>query len=78
MPDMMGYTYILYNGKEYIFHRGCVWSVQSILGSGLIPGGKQNDKALQAVFFTLWLKIQMKKGSIMFTRSSVNTEITVR
>ena len=38
--------------KEYVFHRGCSWNVQSILGSGLIPGGKESDKARQAVFFT--------------------------
>ena len=34
------------------FHRGCSWNVQSKLGSGLIPGGKESDKARQAVFFT--------------------------
>ena len=46
-----GYTSIPCNKKEYIFHRGCSWSVQSIL-SGLIPGRKESDKALHAVFVT--------------------------
>ena len=52
LPELMGYTSIPYNWEEYIFHRGCSWSVQSILGSGLIPSGKESDKARQAVFFT--------------------------
>ena len=29
------------------------WEAQSVLGSGLILGGKENDKSRQAVFFTL-------------------------
>ena len=33
MLELMGYTSILYNWKEYIFHRGCSWRVQCILGS---------------------------------------------
>ena len=52
MPELMGHTSIPYNWKEYIFHRGCSSSVQSILGSGLILGGKESDKARQAVFVT--------------------------
>ena len=36
----------------YIFHRGISWNFQSILGSGIILGGKENDKDRQAVFFT--------------------------
>ena len=35
-----------------IFHGGCSWDMQSILESGLIPGGMENDEARQAVFFT--------------------------
>ena len=52
VPELVGYTSIPYDWKEYIFHRGCSWDMSSILGSGLIPGGKENDKARQAVFFT--------------------------
>ena len=48
MLELIAYTSIPYNWKEYVFHRGCSWSVQSILGSGLIPV----EKARQAVFFT--------------------------
>ena len=52
MPELNGYRSTPHNWKECIFHRGCSWSVQSILESGLIPGGKESDKARQAVFFT--------------------------
>ena len=45
MPELMGYKSIPYNWKDSIFHRGCSWSVQSFLGSGLIPGGKESDKS---------------------------------
>ena len=53
VPGSMGHTSILYDWKEYIFHRGCSLDMQSILASGLIPGGKENDKAQQAQLFTL-------------------------
>ena len=49
---MMEYTLIPYNWKEFVFHRRSSWSSQSILGSGIIPGGKEKDKARQAAFFT--------------------------
>ena len=52
MLEQMGYTSIPYNWKEYIFNTRCSWSVQTILGSGLIPGGKESDKARLAVFKT--------------------------
>ena len=47
----MEYTLLPHNWKEYIFHRGLSWNSQSILGRGIIPVGKENDKARQAVFF---------------------------
>ena len=53
VPELMECTSIRYEWRECIFHRGCSWDMQSILGSGLIPGGEENDKARQAVFFTL-------------------------
>ena len=40
------------NWKKYIYHRGLSWNLQSILGKGVIPGGKEKDKARQAVFLT--------------------------
>ena len=49
---MTEYTLIPYNWKEYIFHKGISWNSQSMLESGQIPGGKENDKARQAIFFT--------------------------
>ena len=45
VPELMGHT-------SMRFHRGCSWDVQSFLESGLIPGGKENDKTRQAIFFT--------------------------
>ena len=39
-------------GKSAFFHRGCSFSIQSILENGLIPGGKESDKGRQTVFFT--------------------------
>ena len=51
-PELMVYIPIPYNWKEYIFHKGCSCSIQSILENGLIPGGKESDKGRQSVFFT--------------------------
>ena len=51
-PDLMNYTLIPYNWKEHIYHTGISWNCQSILGSGLSPGGKENDRARQSVFCT--------------------------
>ena len=45
----MKYTPILYVWKKYLYHRGSQWIFQSILVSGIIPGGKEEDKARQAV-----------------------------
>ena len=33
-------------------HRGKSWIFQSFFGSGIIPGGKEKDRARQAVFLT--------------------------
>ena len=51
-PELMEYIRIPYNWKGYIFHRGCSFSIQSILENGLIPGEKESDKGRQTVFFT--------------------------
>ena len=53
MPELMECTSIPYNWTEYIFHRGCLWSVHSILESGQIPGGKETDRARRGVVFSL-------------------------
>ena len=49
----MEYTPIPHNWKEFIFHMEISWNSHSLLESGIILGGKENDKARQAVFFTL-------------------------
>ena len=54
VPELMGYTSIPCDWKEYIFHRGCSWGMQSILVNGLIRGGKENDKTPQAVLRGRW------------------------
>ena len=51
-PELMGYVFILEIGKGTYFIEGLSWNFQSILGTGLIPGGKENDKAREAVFLT--------------------------
>ena len=48
----MDYVFIQYNWKKYVFHKGLSWNFQSISEHGLIPGGKEKDKARQAVFLT--------------------------
>ena len=50
-PELMNDTLIPNKWKEHIYHSGISWNFQSILGCGIIPGGKENDKAEQAVFF---------------------------
>ena len=39
-PELKVYIRIPHCWNEYIFHRGCSFSIQSILENGLIPGGK--------------------------------------
>ena len=51
-PELMEYIRNPCNWKECIFHRGCSFSIQSILENGLIPGGKESDKGRQTIFFT--------------------------
>ena len=48
----MGYVFIPRNWKRYINHRARSWNSQSVLGIGLIPGGKEKDKVRRAVFLT--------------------------
>ena len=46
-PELMGYVRIPYHWKKYVYHRGCSFSLQSILENGLIPGGHGGDKGRQ-------------------------------
>ena len=48
----MVYGFVPRNWKRYVIHRGLSWNVRSILGTGLVPGGKEEDKARQAVSLT--------------------------
>ena len=51
-PESMGCVFIPRNWKRYIFYRGLSWNLQSTLGQGLVPGGKEKDKVRHAVFLT--------------------------
>ena len=48
----MDHVKIPRNSKKYIYHREHSWNFLSILGKGVIPVGKEKDKARQAVFLT--------------------------
>ena len=51
-PNSMGYILLSQHWKKHLDHRGRSCDCQSVLEYGLIPGGKEKDKALQAVFLT--------------------------
>ena len=46
-PELMGYVFLPRNLKRYVFQKGLSWSYLSILGHGLIPGGKEKDNNRQ-------------------------------
>ena len=46
-PELMRYSPIPYDWKQYIYLRGCSWVL-----SGIVLGGKEKDKARQGVFLT--------------------------
>ena len=48
----MDYVLVFHKCKKYVFQRGPSWNFQSMLGNGLVPGGKEKDKARQAVKLT--------------------------
>ena len=51
-PKIMGYFLISQHWKKYLYQRGRSCDCQSVLDNGLIPWGKETDKARQAVFLT--------------------------
>ena len=51
-PELMGYVFLPRNLKRYVFQKRLSWNYQSILGHGLIPGGKEKDNDRQSVFLT--------------------------
>ena len=51
-PVLMQHILIPYNWKQFVFHRGCSFSIQSILEIGLIAWGKQRNEGRQTIFFT--------------------------
>ena len=70
-PELMGYILIPHNWKEYFYHTGSSFSIQSILENGLIPGGKESHRGDQTVFFTPLnplVEILKKKSPVMITQ----------
>ena len=51
-PELMGQVAIPYKWREFMFHRGCSFSVTSIFTSGLIAGGRAGKEGKQTIFFT--------------------------
>ena len=51
-PNLMRHVAIPYIWKEFLFHRGCSYNVQSILRSGLIAGGRKSKQGRHTIFFT--------------------------
>ena len=49
---MMGHDAIPSKWKEFLFHRGCSFSVKSVLDAGIVAGGKESKEGRQTVFFT--------------------------
>ena len=47
-PELMGHI----DWKDFVFHRGCSFSFQSILENGLIAGGTQSKEGRQTISFT--------------------------
>ena len=51
-PELIGTFWFPANGKEYVFHRDCSFSIITILENGLIPKGKESKGGRQIIFFT--------------------------
>ena len=49
---LMGHVAIPCNWKEFVFHRGCSFNINSILETGLIAGGRESKEGRQTIFFT--------------------------
>ena len=51
-PELMGHVAIPQKRKEFLFHRGCLFNVTSILKAGLIAGGRESKEGRHTIFFT--------------------------
>ena len=50
--EMTGYVRMQLSWKQILFHRGCSFNLKSILGAGLIAGGREGRENRHTVFFT--------------------------
>ena len=51
-PALMGHVAIPYNWKEFVFHRGCSFNINSSFETGLIVGGGESKEERQTIIFT--------------------------
>ena len=51
-PELMGHVAVPYTWKEFVFHRGCSFHINSVLETGLIAGGRESKERRQTIFFT--------------------------
>ena len=51
-PELMGHVTIPYNWKDFVFHRGRSFNINSILETGLIAAGRNSKEGRQTIFFT--------------------------
>ena len=67
----MGYVLIPYNWKECLYHRGCSFSIQSVLENGLIRvdmKARKGGKLPSSHHLTLLVEIPTKKNLVMITQ----------
>ena len=48
-PELMGHVATPYKWKEFLFHRGCSFTVTTILTSGHIAGGREGKEGRQTI-----------------------------
>ena len=51
-PELMGHVTFPFNWKEFVFHKGCSFNINSILQSELTAGGRESNER-HTIFFTL-------------------------
>ena len=49
-PEMMGHVCIPLHCKQFVFHRGCSCNLKSMLGAGLIAGGREGRENRETAF----------------------------
>ena len=66
-PEMLNYVAIPLGWKEYLYHVGGSFAMNSNMQAGLIDGGKDTKEGRQTVFFTAldpWAKNPTRSAKI--------------